>query len=74
MWTSIICPFDRPSHERGFALRGKDAYSLGLGLKEGDVAPDFEATDTDGNTFKLSELLEAGPVVLTFYPKAFTPL
>lgn len=39
----------------------------------GDTAPDFEVQDTEGNTLKLSELVEAGPVVLSFFPKAFTP-
>jgi peroxiredoxin len=38
----------------------------------GDVAPDFTVTDVDGATQKLSALVEKGPVVLAFYPKAFT--
>jgi peroxiredoxin len=38
----------------------------------GDVAPDFTATDVDGASHKLSALVEQGPVVLAFYPKAFT--
>jgi thioredoxin-dependent peroxiredoxin len=45
---------------------------LGSALKVGDLAPDFVAQDTEGNTIELSVLLERGPVVLTFYPKAFT--
>lgn len=40
--------------------------------KEGDVAPDFTATDTDGHTWTLSEMVKAGTVVLAFFPKAFT--
>ena len=39
----------------------------------GDVVRDFEATDQHGATVSLSSLLEAGPVVLFFYPKAMTP-
>ena len=39
----------------------------------GDVAPDFTAKDTDGTALTLSALVERGPVVLAFYPKAFTP-
>lgn len=35
--------------------------------------PDFTATLDDGTTATLSELLEGGPIVLFFYPKAFTP-
>ena len=39
----------------------------------GDIAPDFEARDTEGNTHKLSEMVKQGPVILAFFPKAFTP-
>lgn len=39
----------------------------------GDTAPDFEITDTDGQTHKLSEMVTRGPVILAFFPKAFTP-
>lgn len=38
----------------------------------GDLAPDFIATDIDGRELKLSALVERGPVVVAFYPKAFT--
>lgn len=41
-------------------------------LRVGDRAPDFTATDTEGRAVVLSKLLANGPVVLTFYPKAFT--
>lgn len=39
----------------------------------GDVAPDFTAKDIDGVELTLSSLVERGPVVLAFFPKAFTP-
>lgn len=39
----------------------------------GDIAPDFAALDQHGVEVRLSDLLEDGPVVLFFYPKAFTP-
>jgi len=39
----------------------------------GDQAPDFEARDTEGHSLGLSELLARGPVILAFFPKAFTP-
>jgi thioredoxin-dependent peroxiredoxin len=39
----------------------------------GDVAPDFSVKDVDGKSLSLSQLVEQGPVVLAFYPKAFTP-
>ena len=39
----------------------------------GDRVPDFVATDQHGATVHLSDLVESGPVVLFFYPKAMTP-
>jgi peroxiredoxin Q/BCP len=42
-------------------------------VKIGDKAPDFTLPDTDGRPVTLSRLLEKGPVILAFYPKAFTP-
>jgi peroxiredoxin Q/BCP len=42
-------------------------------LKVGDKAPDFTLTDTEGNQVTLSKSLESGPVILFFFPKAFTP-
>lgn len=39
----------------------------------GDTAPGFTVTDTEGNTLQLSALVEQGPVILAFFPKAFTP-
>lgn len=41
-------------------------------LKKGDMAPDFEAKDQDGNTVKLSDF-KGKKVVLYFYPKDNTP-
>ena len=42
-------------------------------MKVGDVVDDFQAIDQHGATRQLSELLSQGPLVLYFYPKAFTP-
>jgi peroxiredoxin len=42
-------------------------------LDVGDVAPDFDVEDTVGTRHCLSELVSKGPVVLAFFPKAFTP-
>lgn len=39
----------------------------------GDKVPDFEATDQSGTAVTLRSLLEDGPLVLFFYPKAMTP-
>ncbi len=41
--------------------------------KVGDIAPAFEVTDTDGQRHALDALVERGPVILAFFPKAFTP-
>lgn len=41
-------------------------------VKVGDRAPDFTLPDTAGAPVTLSKLLESGPVILAFYPKAFT--
>ena len=42
-------------------------------LKVGDRAPEFTLPDTEGRPVALSQLLASGPVILAFYPKAFTP-
>ncbi|MBV8063729.1 MAG: peroxiredoxin, partial [Nevskia sp.] len=45
-------------------------------LKPGDKAPDFTAQASLGGkvfSFSLAEALKQGPVVLYFYPAAFTP-
>jgi peroxiredoxin len=44
----------------------------GSSPKVGDLAPEFTVTDTDGKTHTLSKMLENGPVVVAFFPKAFT--
>ena len=41
-------------------------------LSPGETAPDFELSDQNGETVRLSEL-RGKPVVLYFYPKADTP-
>jgi peroxiredoxin len=46
------------------------------GLPVGEKAPDFDATAAVGGktyTFKLSDALKKGPVVVYFFPAAFTP-
>ena len=42
-------------------------------INVGDKVPEFSATDTEGQTHELGELLERGPVIVAFFPKAFTP-
>jgi peroxiredoxin Q/BCP len=41
-------------------------------MRKGDLAPDFELPDENGQVRRLSELLGHGPVVLFFYPAAMT--
>ncbi len=41
-------------------------------IAKGDVAPDFELQDQDGTPRTLGELLQAGPLVLFFYPAALS--
>lgn len=38
----------------------------------GSVAPDFTAKDSDGQERTLSAMVKQGPVILAFFPKAFT--
>ncbi len=41
-------------------------------LKPGDKAPDFKLKGSDGKTYQLSNYKGKQPVVLAWYPKAFT--
>jgi len=42
-----------------------------IGLKPGDPAPDFSLAGSDGRTYRLKDL-SGRPVVLAWFPKAFT--
>jgi len=42
-----------------------------VNLKPGDPAPDFSLPGSDGRTYRLKELL-GRPVVIAWFPKAFT--
>ena len=41
-------------------------------LKPGDKAPNFSLPGSDGKTYKLSDFAGKQPVVLAWFPKAFT--
>ncbi len=42
-------------------------------MEPSDIVDDFSATDQNGDTVTLSDLVSTGPLVLFFYPKAMTP-
>jgi thioredoxin-dependent peroxiredoxin len=50
--------------------------ALGLGsaapVAVGQRAPDFRLTDSDGQPVTLGQLISRGPVLLAFFPRAFT--
>ena len=41
-------------------------------VKVGDVAPDFSLKGSDGKTYRLSDFRGKRPVVVAWFPKAFT--
>lgn len=41
-------------------------------MEQGDVVDDFGLVDQDGNDVTMTDLVEEGPLVLLFYPKAMT--
>ncbi len=66
-----------PAERRAMYEDGIDAVAAsgiyGEAMKVGDVAPDFTLTNTTGESVTLSTLLEAGPVVLTWYRGGWCP-
>ena len=53
-------------------LFGQAAQPSRTHLKVGDIAPDFDLPSTKGGRAKLSEFRGKSPVVLAFFPAAFT--
>ena len=47
-------------------------HSVAMALEEGEKAPDFELQASDGMTYTLSQFAGEKPVVIAFFPKAFT--
>ena len=61
MCATAIGVFNVATHKAGVAVE----------LKPGDPAPDFSLQGSDGRTYRLKDL--AGrPVVIAWFPKAFT--
>lgn len=54
-----------------FNLARSRTQVAGVVLKPGDPAPEFELEGSDGRTYRLSDL-RGQPVVLAWFPKAFT--
>lgn len=52
---------------------GITSFLAGDTPQVGQEAPDFTATDTEGRTWTLSEMVSRGAAILAFFPKAFTP-
>ena len=48
------------------------ASQFAAALEVGEKAPDFSLPSSDGNTYSLSQFLGEKPVVIAFFPKAFT--
>ncbi|BEU25733.1 peroxiredoxin-like family protein [Paraburkholderia caribensis] len=48
-------------------------FALAKAVGTGDEAPDFSLPDARGNLVSLSELLQRGPVVVTFYRGGWCP-
>jgi peroxiredoxin Q/BCP len=55
-----------------FALLVSSALASGAELKVGDNAPNFELKGSDGKTYRLSDFKGKKPVVIAWFPKAFT--
>jgi thioredoxin-dependent peroxiredoxin len=54
-----------------YSMTSSDATHR-VALEPGDVAPDFTLPASDGQTYRLADLLGAGIVVVAWFPKAFT--
>lgn len=55
-----------------FAVSATAEVSAAAELKVGDPAPDFQLIGSDGETYTLSQFKGDKPVVIAFFPKAFT--
>ena len=48
------------------------AFSIFASPKVGDPAPDFQVQGSDGESYSVSQFKGKQPVVIAFFPKAFT--
>ncbi len=49
-----------------------DVWWGGIPVQIGDLAPEIQLTDTSGETFSSKAQVARGPLVVAFYPLAFT--
>jgi len=54
------------------AVAAATVFTMAAPLKVGDDAPNFEMKGSDGKTYKLSDFKGKKPVVIAWFPKAFT--
>ncbi len=54
------------------AALGWSADGNAAELKVGDAAPEFKLKGSDGKTYTLSQFKGKQPVIVAWYPKAFT--
>lgn len=47
-------------------------FTAGADLSVGDKAPNFSLPGSDGTTYALDDFLGEKPVVIAWFPKAFT--
>lgn len=67
-WSSTIEAI--AGHLTGLIMSRQDPAAVALSV--GDRAPDFTLPGSDGRTYRLADLVGRGPVVLAWFPKAFT--
>ncbi len=48
------------------------ASPIAAALEVGEKAPDFSLQASDGKTYSMSQFVGEKPVVIAFFPKAFT--
>ncbi len=64
----LLCAYPRPVSMAAGGGQNQASESLGVG----DEAPDFELTDHNGETVRLSQFRGSKNVVVAFYVLAFT--